>query len=88
MTKHFTTQIDCQAFIERHNARGPRPDYDDYPVGDMPPEEAQEQLRICEKQVAEQQKLNDQENGLDNQLQSVWVNTNWDQIKVHFSFMT
>ena len=54
----------------------------------MPPEEAQEQLRICEKQVAEQQKLNDQENGLDNQLQSVWVNTNWDQIKVHFSFMT
>ena len=69
--------------MERHNARGPRPDYDDYPIGDMPPEEAQSQLRICEEQLAEQQRLDDQEHGLDDQLQAVWVNTNWDQIKVH-----
>jgi len=77
-----SAEIDCKAFMERHNARGPRPDYDDYPIGDMPPEEAQSQLRICEEQLAEQQRLDDQEHGLDDQLQAVWVNTNWDQIKI------
>ena len=73
-------QIDCEKFIEKYEARGPRPDYD--LVGDQPPEAADEQFRICTEQLAALQQQQEQENELDRSLDLKWVTRNWEQIEV------